>query len=112
VCAVIPFSSNWTGVEILTYNPCNTELGESILDLQLEIGPNPTSGQLNIYSNRYLSNATVKVLNILGEQITRYESVTGQDINLHLQHIPQGIYFIQVYENGRMLANDKVVVAY
>jgi hypothetical protein len=73
---------------------------------QFNISPNPTSGLLNIkYRSATDKRLNIKVLNVLGALV--YEKDSASEINI--SGLPAGIYFLNIYSNGRLYHCEKIV---
>ena len=96
-----------------TSTGCGTSVGMNELNSPtiLKISPNPTSGNISITFNSSLDkNAIIHVKNILGESIHTI-SLNGleDNVNLDLSHQVNGIYFIELVNNGRV-SNQKLIL--
>ena len=75
---------------------------------ELEIYPNPTTGNFTIAQNN--STLTeIEIHNIVGELIYKTTS-TNQQTKLDLTKQPKGIYFIRTTDNKRNITNRKIVI--
>ncbi len=96
VCAVIPFSSNWTGVKILTYTPCNGST-KTYNSSGIELYPNPSKNLLTVQSGFDLSKSQISITNVLGQYV--YPDISIVSINqasIDLTGLSDGIYFINI----------------
>ena len=66
------------------------------------IYPNPTANALTLKTTEPLTNATIQVSNILGEIIFTKQNQSGNQFTLDLINQLQGIYFIQVQQQGNV----------
>lgn len=73
----------------------------------ISISPNPTSGSLTINSKTELQK--IEVLSITG-QVLRSEIPTNVSHTLNLDHFANGIYFVNVYQNDRIVKREKIVL--
>ncbi len=62
--------------------------------------PNPTKGAVNITLDNQLKNANVKIINVLGETVIEQKNMNGNTINLNISEQPDGVYFLEISENG------------
>ena len=98
ICAFIPFASNWTGVKVLTYEPCPASAVEEIVKNNISIYPNPASEK--IFIEGFASNSTgstIRIYNILGEEMLRRE-FSGNTLEIKVKDWPAGLYFLQADE--------------
>lgn len=71
------------------------------------ISPNPTSGSLTINSKTELQK--IEVVSITGQTLL-IETPTNVSHTLHLQNFSNGIYFVNVYQNNRVVKREKIVL--
>lgn len=73
----------------------------------ISINPNPTNGLLAIKSRIELQK--IEVVSITG-QILLSETPSNISHTLHLENFSNGIYFVNVYQNNRVVKREKVVL--
>ncbi len=78
---------------------------EPIAD-KIAIYPNPTSGKINISSEKNMQ--TITIFNSFGAKIAE-ENVENQQFSFDLAQYGRGVYFISI-EDGNSLINRKIVV--
>ncbi|MDD8017751.1 MAG: T9SS type A sorting domain-containing protein [Bacteroidota bacterium] len=74
--------------------------------------PNPASSQISFsLHDRQIKNYTVKIFNILGQEVfsARYENNFSAN-TISLSHLPTGIYFFRITNNGQTMHNQKMVI--
>ncbi len=100
ICALIPFSSNWTGVKILTYTPCSANSNEGKVNNRFSIFPNPAQNSITLNSKNWVnkSDAKANITNIMGEILIQ-SSLLSSSTSIDISSIPQGLYMVQI-ENG------------
>ncbi|MES2566012.1 MAG: choice-of-anchor tandem repeat GloVer-containing protein [Bacteroidota bacterium] len=74
---------------------------------KITISPNPTNGSLSIHSKTELQK--IEIVAITG-QILMNDIPTNVSHTLHLENLSNGIYFINVYQNDRIVKREKVVL--
>ena len=73
------------------------------LSQNISIGPNPTSGELNVHIKNQENQSTVQVqlYDVVGQLIFMSEK-TGNDIyRWNIDHLPQGTYFLRIDHLGK-----------
>lgn len=71
----------------------------------LSVFPNPATGQYTVSSVKPLNNASIKVVNAMGETILQKNSVFGSSVFIDISSHANGIYFIEISEkenSGRL----------
>lgn len=76
-------------------------------DNNLKIYPNPTNGSITIGSKNELQK--IEVVSITG-QILLTEIPTNASHTLHLGSFANGIYFVNMYQNDRIVKREKIVL--
>lgn len=73
----------------------------------INIYPNPTTGILNLETDNFSfsENAEIKITNLLG-QIIRACKLENK---INISSLKNGIYFLQVFNNGKLFAVEKIV---
>ncbi|MES2763376.1 MAG: SBBP repeat-containing protein [Bacteroidota bacterium] len=79
------------------------ELNGSIIS----ISPNPTNGSLTINSKTELQK--IEIVSITG-QVLLSETPTNVSHTLHLENFGNGIYFVSVYQNDRVVKREKIIL--
>lgn len=102
ICAVIPFSSNWTGVKNLTYNRLATGI-ETTETGELKVYPVPADDRLFITLDKEpeAGNIEIKITNSIGQQIDVYTILPGRDFTISTSGLPAGVYTIMVIVGNR-----------
>ncbi len=73
----------------------------------ISISPNPTNGLLTINSKTELHK--IEVISITG-QVLLSETPTNVSHTLHLDNFSNGIYFVNVFQNNRVVKREKIVL--
>ncbi len=68
----------------------------------INISPNPASGQLTIHSSSLHPNEaiTVSIINVLGEITQQENRGWSSDMNININTLAEGIYFLQLKSDG------------
>ena len=67
------------------------------LSMAVQIGPNPTSGGVEIESNTLLSS--VEVEDAMGRQVMNLQGINTMSLNFNLEHLRQGFYRVLIRSN-------------
>jgi hypothetical protein len=80
----------------------------SVQNLGLHIYPNPSTGILNIELNATLEKPlSISIRDALGRTVKQLSLSASTKIDL--SDVKEGIYFLQVWEDGRLVASEKLV---
>lgn len=75
-----------------------------------KVYPNPSSGQVKIFSeNSNLEQAEIAIINQQGQEMMAFENVNGRLFEIDLSHLPKGLYLIRI-KNNHQLVSKKVVI--
>lgn len=101
-------STSDTISEIYNIIDCDTTSSVQMYDMDFELYPNPTSGQISI--SIAAANTSVYISSILGEQI--YLKGLNQGLNsIDLNNLSTGIYFVSILnETGEIILSEKLLI--
>jgi hypothetical protein len=110
ICAFIPFSSNWTGVKILSHDGCTMNTQEQTTDkMEFSIYPNPAINK--IYINNLQEKALrVQIFNTLG-QLCLDDKVDEKKSEIEFR-LPPGIYYYHIWNGEKLTAKNKLEISY
>lgn len=98
----------WTSTNVITSKVLSSN--EFKNDKIINFYPNPFSSYLTIKSTRSLENATLKILNSLGQEIKQINNIFGEIITINRENISNGVYLITISENNKLLITDKIII--
>ncbi|MCF6132171.1 T9SS type A sorting domain-containing protein [Flavobacterium wongokense] len=78
---------------------------------QISYSPNPFNTELRISSKVNFENATVKMYNSIGQLIREIADVNGDTAIIKRENLNNGVYFVQVVQEGKLLSTNKIIVA-
>ncbi|MES2513375.1 MAG: FG-GAP-like repeat-containing protein [Bacteroidota bacterium] len=73
----------------------------------ISVSPNPTNGSLTIHSKTELQK--IEVVSITGALLLT-ETPTALFYTLNLENFANGIYFVNVYQNDRVVKREKIIL--
>ncbi|MDB5281122.1 MAG: hypothetical protein JWO06_197, partial [Bacteroidota bacterium] len=95
---IFPDYDNW----IIQFNGnCGNNAFTSLTELEntgLRIFPNPAEGILNIEPTVVLNNASLSIINALGETVKSISSINGSSFGLVTNELKNGIYFLRLQD--------------
>ena len=74
------------------------------------IYPNPISSQAVFTFDYPLKDATLTVYNLLGQNVRQLKNINGGKVIFNSYNLSNGLYFIRVTENNRVIASDKIEI--
>jgi len=77
----------------------------------ITVFPNPVNGILVISSNSNGKNISAVIIDIYGKEIYRTE-IYDESTVINTNHLSEGIYFISVLEDKKIVLTEKLIVAH
>ena len=105
------FNPNPLPIQATSLCQVTTTIKENYIEKSISIYPNPFSYVTTIKTDLYLKNATLTIYNTLGQEIRIIKNISGQETTLHRDNLLNGIYFIRVTQDNKVIASDKLVIA-
>ncbi len=91
--------------------PCSTSSVQQNEDkISARLYPNPCSYQTVLYTDKEVYNATLTVLNSLGQTVKQVKNISGQSILLQRDNLPGGIYLLQLSQKNKTIVSHKLLV--
>ncbi len=78
-----------------------------IIDYGLKIYPNPVSEILNVECEILNDKTELSIINLYGREVKRVKLTNDKQINVG--ELSTGIYFLQVFEKGKLLTTQKIM---
>jgi hypothetical protein len=77
---------------------------------KISFTPNPFQTDLMISSELSFNNTTLKMYNAMGQIVKQIDHLSGNKIALTRDHLTSGLYLIQLFENGKLVTSEKILV--
>ncbi len=77
-----------------------------------DIYPNPFSGETTFQTTEKLNNATLIVYNGYGREVKQITNISGQTFKMHREDLSNGLYFVNLVQDGKMVATSKIVIGH
>ncbi len=74
------------------------------------IYPNPFSSSTTLYTDTFITSATLTVYNSFLQKVKQIKNISGQTIVLDRDNLPNGLYFLQLTQESKTIAVDKIVI--
>lgn len=74
------------------------------------IFPNPLSTQSILQVSNSLNDASIIIYNLFGQQVKEIKNIYGQTFTLSRGNLPVGMYFIQLKQDNRVVAIEKIII--
>ncbi len=74
----------------------------------ISVFPNPSTGLFNVKLNSN-SDSSIEIINTLGQTVYS-ESVFTENQIINLQHLQSGLYSVKIYENGKFVSINKIII--
>ena len=87
-----------------------TAVNENNYRQTISLFPNPFCMHTVLQSEHSLNNATLTVDNCFGQTIKQIKNISGQTITLQRDNLPSGLYFLQLKQDSKVIATNKLVI--
>ena len=77
----------------------------------ISVYPNPFSLQTNLQASSELKNSTLTIYNSLGQIVREQKNMTGFTSTILRGNLPDGLYFMQLKENNKIIAKEKLLIS-
>ncbi len=104
------FNDSVEGLRLIQLLPNALSVHEIDLQNTTAIYPNPFSNETFLTSNEELNNATMVIYNSVGEKVRTANDVFGKQIRIGRGDLSEGIYFVELFQEGNLVARNKMVV--
>ncbi|MFL5730092.1 MAG: T9SS type A sorting domain-containing protein [Cytophagaceae bacterium] len=97
-----------TGIDTCEYlitSVKNLQLTEKVM-----FYPNPFNASLTVQFNADLNNVDLIICNIYGEKVKSVLNVSGNRTKVDRGTLQSGVYFIEVIQNSRIIATEKLII--
>ena len=74
------------------------------------IFPNPFIYSTTIQTIDNLKNATLTIGNLYGQTLKQIHNISGQTISLSRDNLPNGMYFIRLTEENKIIAVNRLII--
>jgi hypothetical protein len=75
-----------------------------------KIHPNPFSITTTLQTDKALEDATLVVFNFFGQVVKQINNLSGQEIVLHRDNLPGGLYFVRLMQGDEVIATEKLII--
>lgn len=99
--------------DLWEYTPdtlCNEGINETNIKNFISIHPNPFSLETTISSDKYLENITLTFYNLFGQQVKQIKNICGHSIKIYKDDLQSGLYIIQLTQNNKIIATNKLII--
>lgn len=76
----------------------------------IRFSPNPFKTELTINSDVNLENVTLKLYNSLGQIVKNIQNINGNQLVIDRDNLTSGLYFIELFQNDKVVLTTKIVV--
>jgi hypothetical protein len=84
---------------------------DNLIKASLFIYPNPFSRATTVQFNTVLVDASICIYNAFGQIVKQVNNVSGKEINLYVDNLSSGVYFLRLTQNNKILGAEKLVLA-
>ena len=108
---VDPSGTYYPGFDLTFRTYVTTALGLTVTEQHpTTLSPNPMHGLTQLRTEKTLTDASVVLYNLCGQQVKQWEHLTGNTVALTCDDITRGVYVLQLSEEGVLLHTQKLLV--
>jgi len=92
---------------------CSQQTGISQLNTNSQLSliyPNPFNSSATISFNSTIINAELNFYNLHGQKVKTINNISGDKIKIDRDNLPNGIYFILLTQNSKIITTEKLVI--
>lgn len=80
-------------------------------ETEMNVYPNPFTSETILSTTQEWNNATISIVNCLGQTVCEINNVNGQSVTISRGELDAGVYFIRITEDNAVIGNGKIVLA-
>jgi sugar lactone lactonase YvrE len=104
------YIADYFNFRVRKLTPITTALSTIIPnETHLNIYPNPSTGIFNLVLDKNIQKGTLKITNLLGEQVYNEELYAANKTTVNLSHLTNGIYLVQI-SDGKSVQTQKLII--
>jgi hypothetical protein len=89
----------------------NLGINENTTKKIISTFPNPFISSTTIQTIGNLKNATLTICNLYGQTVKQVKNISGQTVSLSRDNLPNGLYFVRLTEENKIIAVEKIIIA-
>lgn len=83
---------------------------ENLNKNNIHVFPNPSNSSVTIQFNSEMNNAELNIYNIYGQKIITIKNSSGDRIIINKDKLQNGVYFILLTKDNKIIASDKLLI--
>lgn len=96
---------------IAKLGPANgNSIVENDLSAGIRVSPNPFSDRTAVRITEPLTNATLTVINELGQTVKMIRNIRGSEVLVFRDDLPEGLYILQIRQGDKWVASEKILI--
>ena len=76
----------------------------------LVIFPNPIISDAILHSSQYIDNASIEIINTLGQIVKKITNISGYSINLNCDNLINGVYIIKIKKDTNLISSSRIII--
>jgi len=97
--------TSYSSIESVTFNNLNYSNYSNF-----NIYPNPFSEETIFNSSEKLKDAMLVVYNSYGQVVKQMPNISGHTFTMQRENLSNGLYFVNLIQDGKMIATNKIVI--
>lgn len=89
-----------------------TGIGMDNKGFEWTVSPNPTPGQIQVLFGTPVQQGSLEIYNSSGTRVSQVNTHGQQIVHADLSMLDRGVYFLKLLQDNRVVATQKIVLAY
>lgn len=103
--------AKWTGGSFVDTCENTNSISEACFENQfIQISPNPIINTGVLKLSRSLENGLLVVYNLIGQEVRRYEGLTGTEIIIKKEELQKGLLYFRLQDNKIDVGHGKLII--
>ena len=78
--------------------------------MEMESYPNPFSSFITVKAQAVFHDATLNIFNLVGQPVKKFTHITGHTFTFHRDNLPEGVYFMELIQENRVISKAKISI--
>ena len=108
--AELPIDSTLAGIGYAECNSTTNIIDELNNQPSISAYPNPFNYSVTICLDKAVNNAELNIYNVYGQKTKTIKNISADKIKINRDNLPNGVYFIRLTQDNKIIATDKLII--
>lgn len=95
---------------VVKYSQGSNSVFEETVNNEVIVFPNPFASVTTLHTTKIFKNGSLILYNSRGQKVKQMKNISGQTIHLFSDDLPNGIYFFQLTQDGKIFSTNQLVI--